>query len=71
MKEKAIKTLNVLKWLAVGAAMTYAFGMAGQSDYEDAVITEMKNNGAYYQMEEEHPDWSESKMVEVYMESKK
>lgn len=30
------------------------------------VVTEMKNNGTYYSMLHEHPDWTERQMVEVY-----
>lgn len=70
-KKSILKTLNVIKWLIIGAAMVYAFGIAGRSDFEDAVLQEMKNNGTYYTMLQEHPSWSESKMVDVYMEKKK
>lgn len=43
-----------------------AFCYAGTSDYNDAIITEMKNNGTYWQMTEEHPDWEESQMIDYY-----
>lgn len=50
------------KWvLCVG------FAMAGQMDYEDHVLTEMKNNGSYGAMVNAHPDWSEHELVEAYV----
>lgn len=60
------KILTTVKWLACGTALVACFAWAGKSDYEDAVISEMKNNGTYYTMSTEHPDWDESKMVETY-----
>ena len=45
---------------------TIALGYAGNMDYEDAVICEMKNNGAYYTLSEQHPNLSESELVELY-----
>lgn len=39
-------------------------------DYEDAVLNEMKNNGTYYAMSQEHPDWDEAEMVKEYTERK-
>lgn len=39
--------LKVAKWAAVGVVLVIMFGLAGQSDYEDAVLQEMKNCGAY------------------------
>lgn len=60
------KVFTVTKWLVCGVALVAGFAWAGQSDYEDAVINEMKNNGTYYTMSQEHPDWSERKMVKTY-----
>lgn len=60
------KILTTVKWAVCGVALLACFAWAGQSDYEDAVISEMKNNGTYYAMSQEHPDWDEHHMVEVY-----
>ena len=48
--------LKVAKWAAVGVVLVIMFGLAGQSDYEDAVLQEMKNCGAYSELSEAHPD---------------
>lgn len=65
MKRNIIKTtFGVL----ITAVAIYALGWAGQSDYEDAVITEMKNNGTYYELSRQRPDMSEHDMV-VYNDS--
>lgn len=63
---KKIKT--TLKWTVVGAAMIAAFSYAASSDYQDAVITDMKNNGSYYTLSEQHPDWSDAELVTYYNE---
>lgn len=60
------KIITTVKWLVAGTAIAAIFGLAGQSDYEDAVIQEMKNNGTYYAMSEQHPDWDDSQLVEAY-----
>lgn len=60
------KILTTIKWLVAGMAIAAIFGLAGQSDYEDAVIQEMKNNGTYYAMSEQHPDWDDAQLVEAY-----
>ena len=65
------KAMKVIKWTACAAVVLTGFYYAGRMDYEDAVLTEMKNNGAYYTMSQEHPDWDESHMVEVYDAFKK
>ena len=33
-------------------------------------MNEMKNNGTYYAMSQEHPDWDEAEMVKEYTERK-
>ena len=58
--------LKVAKWAAVGVVLVIMFGLAGQSDYEDAVLQEMKNCGAYSELSEAHPDWSEDEMIKDY-----
>lgn len=40
--------------------------IAGHYDYVDEVITEMKNNGAYYELVQQHPDASEEDLVKIY-----
>lgn len=62
------KIMTTLKWIAAGAALIAAFSYAASSDYQDAVITDMKNNGAYYTLTEQHPDWSEAELVTYYNE---
>lgn len=39
---------------------------AGASDYNDEIVVEMKNNGTYWDLSAEHPDWSETDMIEYY-----
>lgn len=46
------KVWNVVRWLVCGVVMCVGFAMAGQMDYEDHVLTEMKNNGSYGAMVE-------------------
>lgn len=63
MKRKVITyTYRALMLIAFFALL----GLAGRSDYEDAVITEMKNNGAYYELSTQHPDASDSELVNIY-----
>lgn len=64
------KIMTTLKWIAAGAALIAAFSYAASSDYQDAVITDMKNNGAYYTLSEQHPDWTESQLVDYYNEQR-
>lgn len=54
------------KWVMVGVVLAVMFGIAGQSNYEDAVIQEMKNCGAYAELSEAHPDWTEGRMIKAY-----
>lgn len=55
------------KWVLCCVVMCVGFAMAGQMDYEDHVLTEMKNNGSYGAMVHAHPDWSEHELVEAYV----
>lgn len=59
---------DVIKALVFGAVIIAGLVYAGRSDYRDAVVTEMKNNGTYYSMQHEHPDWTEGQMVEAYVD---
>lgn len=65
------KALKVAKCAACAAVVLTGFYYASRMDYEDAVLNEMKNNGTYYAMSQEHPDWDEHHMVEVYDQRKK
>lgn len=47
-----------------------ALAVAGQSDYEDAVLCEMKNNGLYWELADRHPELSNSELVKLYMEER-
>ena len=64
------KALKVAKCAACAAVVLTGFYYASRMDYEDAVLNEMKNNGTYYAMSQEHPDWDEHHMVEVYDQRK-
>lgn len=46
-------------------------GFVGRGDYEDDVICEMKNNGAYWELVEQYPDASDSQLVSIYKEEYK
>lgn len=64
------KTKRILKAIGLTVFFFAALGYAGHSDYVDAVITEMKNNGSYRRLSEEHPTMTESELVELYTENK-
>lgn len=64
------KILNFMKYAAIVAAFAAAMGYAGQSDYEDAIVAEMKNNGAYYRLSDEHPNMTDAQLIEVYKAEK-
>lgn len=67
MKRKVLTyTYRALMLIAFFALL----GWAGRSDYEDAVITEMKNNGAYYELSTQHPEASDSELVNIYEQLK-
>lgn len=61
------KILTTLKYVAITAVFAVALGYAGQSDYEDAVVTEMKNNGAYARMSDQHPNMSDADLIKLYV----
>jgi hypothetical protein len=63
MKRKVLTyTYRALMLIAFFALL----GWAGRSDYEDAVITEMKNNGSYNELSTQHPEASDSELVNIY-----
>lgn len=61
---RALKALKVIAFTAAGIA---ALAVAGNSDFTDAMVTEMKNNGSYYTLSEEHPQASDGQLVEIYL----
>ena len=65
-----MKRINTIYGIAVALVMFCALGWAGQSDYEDAVVAEMKNNGAYYELSTQHPEASDSELVDIYEQLK-
>lgn len=67
MKQKILTyTYRALMLIAFIALL----GWVGRSDYEDAVIAEMKNNGAYYELSTQHPEASDSELVNIYEQLK-
>lgn len=60
------KTLTTIKIIAVAVFLILALGWAGQSDYEDAVVTEMKNNGSYWKLSEQYPQASDTELIAIY-----
>lgn len=52
--------------LLLCAVILALLGWAGADDAHEATICEMQNNGTYWQMKAEHPDWDEAQMVQVY-----
>lgn len=57
---------RALLWTAAALLAVAAMGWAGRSDYEDATLCEMKNNGAYYELQRSHPGASEAELVKLY-----
>lgn len=47
--------------------LALALGYAGKSDYKDSVVTEMKNNGAYYELVRQYPSASEDSLITIYL----
>lgn len=56
-----------MKYILMIIVIILALGYAGKSDHKDAVITEMKNNGSYYELLSEHPEASEDSLIEMYL----
>lgn len=48
------------------AVILALLGWAGADDAHEATICEMQNNGTYWQMKAEHPDWDEATMIRNY-----
>lgn len=64
------KTITAIKIIAGFVFFIVAFGWAGSSDYEDAVVTEMKNNGTYWKLSEQYPTMSDADLVKIYTNKK-
>lgn len=60
-----------LKAAGLALVAIVAIGWAGSSDYQDAVITEMLDNGTYYKLSRQHPKASDGELVEIYEGLKK
>lgn len=57
--------------IACGAALfLIALGWAGESDRRDAVLAEMRNNGAFTRLEAAYPDADEAELVKLYEDGK-
>lgn len=65
------KTIEIIKWIVIGIAMIAAFSYAAKSDHDDAIISEMKNNGSYYELSEQHPDASDAELIQIYQDGKR
>lgn len=62
-----MKLNKIMKYILTIIVIILALGYAGKSDHKDAVISEMKNNGSYYELSSEHPEASEDSLVKMYL----
>lgn len=60
------KVISVIKITSISAIIIATLGLAGRSDYEDARIVEMKDNGSYYELSEQYPDATDSELIKIY-----
>lgn len=58
---------SLMKYILILIVLALALGYAGKSDYKDSVVTEMKNNGAYYELGRQHPLASEDSLITIYL----
>lgn len=58
--------ITAIKIIAGFVFFILALGWAGSSDYEDAVVTEMKDNGTYWKLSEKYPAKSDAELVKLY-----
>lgn len=69
MEAKRIsRIITIGRNILISSLLIGACIFAGRSDYQDAVLSEMKNNGAYYKLSELHPDASEAELIDLYEE---
>lgn len=58
-------TRPLLTILSLAAFITL-LGLAGRSDYEDALIVEMKDNGAYPRLARQYPGATDHRLATIY-----
>lgn len=58
---------SLMKYILMLIVLALALGYAGKSDYKDSVVTEMKNNGAYYELVRQYPSASEDSLITIYL----
>lgn len=56
----AVWAITALLLTAVGC------GITGHFDHQDAIICEMKNNGAYWELSEQHPQATDAELIKLY-----
>lgn len=62
---------NVKQWIigAIGAIVFFVLlGIAGAADAQDAYRVEAQNNGAYYTIGAQHPEWDDEEIITYYKE---
>lgn len=64
------KFISFAKGIFAGIVICTALAFAGTQDYRDAVISEMKNNGAYYELSEQHPHATDLELIKLYEEQR-
>lgn len=70
MTRTARRLLKALKITAFTAAAVAALAVAGHSDFNDAIVAEMKNNGSYYRLSDAHPGASDGELVKIYIQQR-
>ncbi len=60
------KFFSFAKGVFAGIVICVALAFAGTQDYRDEVISEMKNNGAYYELSEQHPHATDLELIRLY-----
>lgn len=68
MVRKAAKALLISALMLCGCA---ALGWAGRSDFVDATVTEMKNNGSYEDLAAKHPNASDAELADRYADGER
>lgn len=68
MARKAAKALLFTLFVVAGCA---ALGWAGRSDFVDATVTEMKNNGSYTDLAAKYPRASDAELADRYAEGER
>jgi len=63
-------TKDTLWSVAVLFLLFVACGVAGRSDYQDAVVAEMKNNGSYWKLSQQYPQATDAMLIKLYKNQK-